>query len=1284
MVEHLLEKQDMLVPYLPRLAIQWLSESPERTYQDLEGSVAFVDISGFTKLSERLSRLGKVGAEELADAINTCFNRLLAVAYGNGGGLIKFGGDALLLFFSGVDHEVKASRAAIGMRRALREIGRLDCSGINVALRMSVGVHSGIFNFFLVGKSHREPIMTGPAASQTVLMESTAEAGEIVVSEATARALPPGIVGEMKGPGFLLRREPRGMSLEHVELEPPRDVDLVQCVPRAIREHLLAGLHEPEHRRVTVAFVHFDGTDRLIEQSGSEVAAAELERLVGDIQIAADAQDICFLASDIDRDGGKIILTAGAPVATGNDEERMLLALREIVGPVRAIPIRVGVNNGYVFCGDIGPSYRRTYTVMGDAVNLAARVMAKAQPGQILTTETPLRQSRTTFETVTLEPFLVKGKAKPVSAFALGPVSRAHKPVEDATVPLVGREHELQVLLEALDSARSGSGRVVEVIGEPGLGKSRLLEEVKRDSGDDLVLPVSCELYEASTPYGAFRDLLRSLLGIAEDATSNDAASRLEEVLAALSPDLLPWAPLIAIALDIEVPDTQQTRQIEQRFRRTKLNEVTGRLLARLLRAPTLFVFEDVHWMDEASSDLLRHLAEEVEQFPWFICVTRRDVQTGFTAPDGGPATRIRLEPLDSQQTAALLAVSTEDAPFRPDEIAALTERAGGNPLFLKELMAAARSAGSVDALPDSVEALIMARIDSLAPVDKNLLRHSSVLGRSFAPELLPAVIEVAPLEDDPVWERLSEFLVRDENGNVSFVHALIRDGAYEGLSYRLRRKLHARVGETIEGAAGEKPDEQAELLSLHFFHAQRYVEAWRYSLVAAERAKSIYANAEAAEFFERALGSARHVEDLVPLEIARVQESLGDVRERMGSYAEAAATFRALRRRAAGDAVSGARLLLKLSRVQGRLRRYSGAVRSLRQGLRLLEGLDGMEATAQRAQLMAWLAHFAQDQGRHVPAVRWSLSAVAEADRSSEKEALAHAYRLLDWAYFDLGQSEKATFSAQALALYEELGDLVGQAAVLNNLGVFAYWGGRWDEALDLYRRTREISHRAGDMVVAAFSTANIGEILSDQGRLEEAEVLFREALRVWQAAGYRGAVATAKGYLARVASRAGRYDEALLLFREAHSEAEDIGMEEEALDMDAWTAECLLFQGRAGEALSMLEEALERAGELSGAGASTPMLHRLRGSALLQLGELVKAEEALNEGLAVARVRHSSYEVALTLRAISRLAQANGIAASSDLENESRTILQGLGVAPVFDCFRARASDQPDSARV
>ena len=141
---------ESLRPYLPRLLLRWMGEAPEERSRVLLGSMAFVDISGFTKLSERLARRGKVGAEELTDAIGTCFTRLLAVAYANGGGLIKFGGDALLMWFTGDGHPAKAGNAAVGMRRELREMGVIDCQGVPVRLRMSVGVHSGVFDFFLM------------------------------------------------------------------------------------------------------------------------------------------------------------------------------------------------------------------------------------------------------------------------------------------------------------------------------------------------------------------------------------------------------------------------------------------------------------------------------------------------------------------------------------------------------------------------------------------------------------------------------------------------------------------------------------------------------------------------------------------------------------------------------------------------------------------------------------------------------------------------------------------------------------------------------------------------------------------------------------------------------------------------------------------------------------------------------------------------------------------------------------------------------------------------------
>ncbi len=265
------EAQHPLAPYFPRLVIDWFTTTPDERHQEQVGTIAFVDISGFTKLSEGLAKHGKVGAEELTATIGNCFVTLLDLAVAYGGRLLKFGGDALLLFFSGEAHEARACRAAIEMRRALREVGRLTVLGQRVALRMSVGIHSGLFHFFLVGASHREFIVAGPGASTVVTMEGTADAGEIVLSPNTASALRPTVVGAAKGPGFLLRRAPSVPADSFVPFEQVADdVDLVRGIPVGLREALVTAHPESEHRRVTVAFVHFDGTDEMIAEEGPE------------------------------------------------------------------------------------------------------------------------------------------------------------------------------------------------------------------------------------------------------------------------------------------------------------------------------------------------------------------------------------------------------------------------------------------------------------------------------------------------------------------------------------------------------------------------------------------------------------------------------------------------------------------------------------------------------------------------------------------------------------------------------------------------------------------------------------------------------------------------------------------------------------------------------------------------------------------------------------------------------------------------------------------------------
>ncbi|MDQ1372831.1 MAG: hypothetical protein QOJ09_169, partial [Actinomycetota bacterium] len=397
-----------LVPYLPRLAIEWAGSDPSTTFRVVDGSLVFADVSGFTALSERLARNGRQGAEELTETVGRCFGDLLRVAYDAGGSLIKFGGDALLLLFDGEDHAARACVSALGMRATMAEVGRVTTTVGNVRLRMSVGVHSGALDLFRVGRSHRELIVTGPASTAIVDMEAAASANEIVVSPGTAALVDTAVIGAARGPGFLLRDRPPEAITRDVHGHITDDgAGVAESIPIALREQLLEGQVESEHRQVSVAFIHFDGVDGMLAARGAVAVAAALDQLVADVQEAADTHGVTFLATDVDRDGGKIILVAGAPRALGDDEDRMLRCVRSIADGRRMLPVRIGVNRGPVFVGEVGPSFRRTYTVMGDAVNLAARLMATATPGQVLATATVLDQASTDFQASALPPFMV-------------------------------------------------------------------------------------------------------------------------------------------------------------------------------------------------------------------------------------------------------------------------------------------------------------------------------------------------------------------------------------------------------------------------------------------------------------------------------------------------------------------------------------------------------------------------------------------------------------------------------------------------------------------------------------------------------------------------------------------------------------------------------------------------------------------------------------------------------------------------------------------------------------
>ena len=1244
-----------LAPYLPRLVRVWSTEADAPRARVLDGSLVSVDISGFTALSERLAEKGREGAEELVRTISGIFAELIEVAERHGGDVLKFRGDALLLLFVGDSHPARACGAASDMQWTIERIGAARSSAGEVELRMSAGVHSGPIHVFLTERPHRELLVVGPAATRVVELEDLAGASEIVVSAETAAAVDPAWLLEERDGARLLRRLEPGSS----DVPPPPDLPgerLEEYVPRSLRDHLAVASGEAEHRHVPVAFVKLAGTDALLTELGPEGFLARLDEVAAVVERVCRTYGVTWLESDIDVGAVKLYFTAGAPSSTGDDAEGMLRALRDVID-ASPVPLRAGVHRGHVFTGDIGSVGRRTYAVMGDPVNLAARLTARAGDGEILATTDVLEAARTLYESGR-EPLLVKGKERAVMAHHVGRATGMRDTTPADALPIVGREEELALLRGALDAARMRQFGLVELVGEPGMGKSRLVAEVRTQALGFAQLSLAGEQYAQAVPYGAWRNALRQLVGIMPDRSREEAGAQLAPLVTGMMPDLAPWLPLLANPFDAEVPSTPEVDALDATDSRERLQAIVATFLERMLMMPTLVVVEDAHWLDDSSRGLLQEVAGSPMPRPWLVLVTSRPSGEPIVSP-GVPGQRIELAPLDAGAAEQLALAAAQEHAFSAGAMQALAERAGGNPLFLRELVAAARDGAAGD-LPESVETLLTTRIDTLAPADRMLLRYAAVVGRSFGLELVGEILaDDFPGGEDPArWQALSEFVLPAGDDELSFRHDLVRQTAYAGLSFRRRREIHGRVGVAMERRAGERAEEEAAILSLHFLEAGDGERAWRYAVAAADRAAAGFANVVAAELYGRAL-AAHELRPVDATERARVLEALGDVRERFGAYEPAREAYEQARE-AHEAPLDHARLLARIAHCLDRQGRYDEALEAFGEARALVSVASESGAELETlAEIEIGLASVSYRRAIYADAIGHAMAAADLAERASLPATLAHALLVSGVANTDLGRPEAVPLFEHTIAISEEHGLHRLRGSALNNLGIHHYTEGRWDDAVACYRASREAKLRAGDPLGAAVQENNVAEVLSDQGRLEEAEPLFRNMVRVCRAARFPIGASLGTSNLGRLAARDGRFAEAHELFDDSAAGFAAIDAGRYVNETHARRAECLVLEGRFAEALEVASALVEAARETPFGGLEA-LVERTIGLALHQARRPEEGRPHLLESLRIARELEAVYERALTLRAL-----ADTKAPDADAHRaESEALLARLGV--------------------
>lgn len=1199
----------------PRLVRAWLTSEPGRRHRRVTGALVFLDISGFTALTEALAGRGRIGAEEIRDVINATFSSILDVAYADGGSLLKFGGDAILLLFEGDRAPVRAARAARGMLDTLLARNPVKTSGGPIMLGATVGVSAGPVDLFLVGESHRELLVLGPTASEAIRVEGAAPPDTILVSRTVAEELPREVVGaEIDGARVLTGAPDAGSGTPAPRL---RAVDgngwLV--VPRELRPLLQIGQSAGAHRRATVAFVHLSGSDARV-QDGDPLLEDELHELAVSVQRACTRFGVTWLASDVDHDGAKLILVAGIPAGDDDDSDRIVHAVKQVMAETTSIDLRAGLHRGPVFSGVVGPEYRLTFTILGDAVNLAARTMGKAGAGQVLATAGVLNSLRTLYAVDMLEPFAVKGKTQPVRAGVIGAELGTRLRQRSDDQEFVGRERELQRLVDAVDETSAGAGRVFELLGPAGIGKSRLLDELQDARPHFPLHLVACTRFAAERPYRAVAMLLRIVLtgerhGPADEVV--EAARRLANGSA-----LERWLPLLGPVLDHDIPDTPETAELDPAHLPTRVREVVGQLLSAAVPHPAGFVLEDAQWLDPESRTVFTDGIDRLlPRRPWLLVLTSRE---DLGLPDS--VSRMSIGPL-SDETARSYALRFVDRGLIPlEQVDRLVERAGGNPLFLGELAQAARG-GDV---PDDVESLVRQRLDELEPGPARLVAHAAVLGLEFPAEMLAAVCADDPLVGADVdYRDVPDLITRMRSGYLRFRQSLYQEVAYETLPYRERMHLHRRAAAALAALADDGAAIVIEARSRHHHLGGDYAGSWDHSRQAMRRAHDRHALASAARFGRRSLEAAARIR--VPTnERAAVWEELGDVLEQAGAYEDARDAYR----RARNLHRPSPQLCRKYGHVQERQGRYAQALRWYTIGER-----EAADEPSERVTITMRRAITLLRQGRAHEAAELARLMLPEAERIGDDRLQGYLHYVLAWAKAELGDPGAGSERDRAALFFERGGDLRGQSLLANEMGAAAYYAGRWDEAVRAYRRAMVLLERLGDSVQAAATRANIGEILGDQGYLDEAVETLEGALRLLEVAHHGVGVMMTQGFLARTVARLGDFGRADALYVAAAGEGRTAHAPGFVVEILTRRAEAAVMAGEVVAAREHLALA-ERDRTTTPPPATIEVVrHRVEGILAALAGDAEGAESFFDEARRLANTAGLVYEEALTIAA-------------------------------------------------
>lgn len=1110
-----------IAPYVPG----WIRASVAEAGSDdgapsakpRHAAVLLLDIAGFTEITDRLAQQGERGAEQLSELLNACFAILTDVVDAHGGDIATFTGDGFLALWEASEYARAghiAAQCALALREAMDNWARSSNSGLRQRISVDVGRvyycklggYGGAWRYAVVGTPFQN----------VGLAYRKARVGQVLLCGPAWRAIAEHCDGEPRDGVFDLGR--LNSAPEVKPLPPIPEIaapEYRSLVPAVVLDRL--GMGTPrwlaEFRNVSVLYVNFLGANF------DEDVVNFLQPCISVVQRVASGLDGAIFGVWMDDKGICAALVFGAPpVAHEEDPLRAIEAGLRIQEELRRCSVRasIGIGSGKLFCGDYGGRSRRDYGVIGPAMNTAARLMEIADGGVLCDAATAQAvEGRVGF--AVMQPKYIKGRTTPAQLYR--PIGILKRQQAHYFGEVVGRDNERRELRATLDRVRAGTGGLVIVQGEPGIGKSRLLSDLATVAHDEGVLTAQgyASAIDKSTPYFAWRQVLLALIEADPDAGNRPPKDLLAARLLR-EPTLISWLPLLNDIVPIAAAETPLTEQITGAARAASIEALVVGLLLHSGNSPRIIIFEDLHWFDEASLNLLMSV---IRRLPQLLVVASRRSPESMAATEARLATRrileISLGELPADAVAEIIRRRLRASVISSALVSFVQGRAGGNPFYCEELVSALRDGGAISlergvwvtkieslmsnmALPASLESAIVTRVDALRPEAQLLLKVASAFGGPFTAEVLHGVYPGAASMQD--IEAMLDQLVEQELLRVhesramphyEFRHVISKEVSYSLLPFVQRRLLHAAIAVALEGRQAGHLEPYYGQLARHWEGADDKPRAIEYLERAAEQALRSYANHDAIRHIQRAFELSKESGAKIENErFSRWETILGDAYNELADYDQSLPHYeRALLlagQRVVRSSTERAVGLINNVAVQGWLRLAPARLARLRT-------VD--KETSQRvAHIRERLAerHFFRNESAAV--LDETLAAVNLAERGGASTEMISGYSALAIGLGMSGFRGPARFyQKRAMGLADKF-ELTPESARAYLLAAVLGFGiGEWESTQRFARRSLSVYSQLGDRARALTPLTILASVHVLRGELEEADRIVIES---------------------------------------------------------------------------------------------------------------------------------------------------------------------------------------------